>query len=160
MEPITEDKMAVVIAAGSDLLAPGPVSLKQVAGLPLVLPSSRHGLRTLLVQSLHRAGLALQPRIEVDSMAGCLNMVKIARYATILPQGSVGQSSQRRGVSVHEIVDPQIARTICLARLRAKACRAAEADFLDELRLAFGAAPLPALPPASREFYSPARQFT
>jgi hypothetical protein len=66
MEPITEDKMAVVIAAGSDLLAPGPVSLKQVAGLPLVLPSSRHGLRTLLVQSLHRAGLALQPRIEVD----------------------------------------------------------------------------------------------
>jgi LysR family nitrogen assimilation transcriptional regulator len=160
LEPIVEDKMAVVISAGSDLLAPGPVTLKQLAGLPLVLPSNRHGLRTLLVQSLHKAGLTLQPRIEVDSMAGCLNMVKIARYATILPMGSVYKSSHRRGVSVHEIVDPQIVRTICLARLRAKPCRPAEADFLDELRQAFGKAdPVPAGVP-SRDFYGPARQFT
>ncbi|HEY3149922.1 MAG TPA: LysR family transcriptional regulator, partial [Dongiaceae bacterium] len=138
LEPITEDKMAVVIAAGSDLLPPGPVTLKQLAGLPLVLPSNRHGLRTLLVQGLHKAGLALQPRIEVDSMAACLNMVKIARYATILPHGSVGKSCHRRGVSAHEITDPQILRTISLARLRARPCRPAEAEFLDELRFAFG----------------------
>jgi DNA-binding transcriptional LysR family regulator len=160
LEPIAEDKMAVVIAAGSGLVPSGPVSLKRLAGLPLVLPSSRHGLRTLLVQSLHKAGLTLQPRIEVDSMAGCLNMVKIARYATILPQGSVGQSCQRRGVSVHEIVDPQIVRTICLARLRAKTCGPAEADFLGELRLAFGAVPLAPFHTTTKDFYSPARQFT
>ncbi|MBV8392825.1 MAG: LysR family transcriptional regulator, partial [Alphaproteobacteria bacterium] len=160
LEPIVEDKMAVVISVGSDLLAAGPVTLKQLAGLPLVLPSNRHGLRTLLVQSLHKAGLALQPRIEVDSMAGCLNMVKIARYATILPLGSVYKSSDRRGVSVHEIVDPPIVRTICLARLRAKPCRLAEADFLDELRRAFGKAdPAPASLP-STDFYGPARQFS
>ena len=160
LEPIVEDKMAVVISAGSDLLAAGPVTLKQLAGLPLVLPSNRHGLRTLLVQSLHKAGLALQPRMEVDSMAGCLNMVKIARYATILPLGSVYKSSDRRGVSVHEIVDPPIVRTICLARPRSKPCRAAEADFLDELRRAFTRAdPAPAGLP-SRDFYGPARQFS
>jgi DNA-binding transcriptional LysR family regulator len=160
LEPIVEDKMAVVISAGSDLLAPGPVTLKRLASLPLVLPSNRHGLRTLLVQSLHKAGLTLQPRIEVDSMAGCLNMVKIARYATILPMGSVYKSSHRRGVSVHEIVDPQIVRTICLARLRAKPCRPAEADFLDELRQAFGKADLVPAGVPSRDFYGPARQFT
>ena len=39
---------------------------------------------------------------------------------------------------MHEIVDPQIVRTICLARLRSKPCRESEVDFLDELRLAFG----------------------
>jgi len=160
LEPITEDKMAVVIAAGSDLLPPGPVTLKQLAGLPLVLPSHRHGLRTLVVQSLHKAGLTLQPRIEVDSMAGCLNMVKIARYATILPLGSVSKSCRRRGVRAHEITDPQILRTISLARLRAKACRPAEAAFLDELRLAFGA-PHPAfLAATSSDFYGPTHQFT
>lgn len=161
LEPIVEDRMAVVVAAGSDLVAPGPVTLKQLAQLPLVLPSSRHGLRTLLAQSLHRAGLSLQPRIEVDSMAGCLNMVKIARYATILPMGSVYKSSNRRGVSVHEIEAPQIVRTICLARLRSKPSRAAETDFLDELRLAFAkpAADPPVIAP-STDFYGPARQFT
>jgi DNA-binding transcriptional LysR family regulator len=137
LEPIVEDRMAVVVACGSDMLAPGTVGLRQLAGLPLVLPSARHGLRTLLTQSLSRHGLALQPRIEIDSMAGCLNMVKIGRYATILPMGSVYKSSNRRGVSVHEIRDPQIVRTICLARDRNKPGREAEADFLEALRLAF-----------------------
>jgi DNA-binding transcriptional LysR family regulator len=162
LEPIVEDKMAVVVASGSELLAPGPIELKQLAKLPLVLPSARHGLRALLAQSLHRAGLVLQPRIEVDSMAGCLNMVKIARYATLLPMGSVYESRERRGVNVHEIVDPQIVRTICLARLRSKPCREAEIDFLDELRQAFGKAAHRQLPPPgpSRDFYGPARQFT
>ena len=139
LEPMVEDKMAVVVAADSDLLAPGPVRLAELASLPLVLPSARHGLRTLLAQTLSRHGLSLTPRIEVDSMAGCLNMVKIGRYATLLPMGSVAQSSHRRGVSIHEIRDPQILRTVCLARARNKPCGAAEGAFLDALRAAFGA---------------------
>jgi DNA-binding transcriptional LysR family regulator len=147
LEPLIEDKMAVVVACGSDLLAPGAVGVRKLAELPLVLPSGRHGLRTLLGQSLSRHGLALQPRIEIDSMAGCLNMVKIGRYATILPMGSVYKSSNRRGVSVHEIKDPQIVRTICLARARNTSGRQAEADFLEELRLAFAGPVGPADPP-------------
>ena len=142
------------------LVPPGPVRLQQLADLPLVLPSTRHGLRTLLVQSLNKAGLALQPRLELDSMAGCLNLVKIARYATILPHGSIGESCRRRGVSVHEIVDPQILRTVSLARLRSRTCRPAEAAFLDELRLAFTAPHPAAIAATSRDFYGPARQFT
>ena len=70
-------------------------------------------------------------------MAGCLNMVKIGRYATLLPLGSVAASSHRRGVSVHEIQDPQIVRTVCLARARKKPCGPAEAALLDALRAAF-----------------------
>lgn len=137
LETVVEDKMAVVVAAGSDLLAPGAVRLAELATLPLVLPSARHGLRTLLAQALSRHGVVLAPRLEVDSMAGCLNMVKIGRYATLLPLGSVASSSLRRGVSVHEIRDPQIVRTVCLARARNKPCSAAEAAFLDALRAAF-----------------------
>ena len=66
LEPMVEDKMAVVVAADSDLLAPGPVRLAELASLPLVLPSARHGLRTLLAQTLSRHGLSLTPRIEVE----------------------------------------------------------------------------------------------
>ena len=137
LEAIVEDKMAVVVASGSDLLPPGAVTLQQLAHIPLVLPSSRHGLRALLAQTLCGTGLILQPRLEVDSMAGCLNMVKLARYATILPMGSVYKSRGRRGLSVHEIKDPQIVRTICLARARNKPCGEAEMNLVEELRLAF-----------------------
>jgi LysR family nitrogen assimilation transcriptional regulator len=137
VESIVEDSMAVVVSSTSGLLAPGAVTLAELASLPLVLPSSRHGLRSLLAQTLFSRGLELQPRIEVDSMAGCLNMVKIARYATILPMGSVYKSRERRGLSVHEIKDPRIVRTICVARARNKPHGDAEMAFLDELRLAF-----------------------
>lgn len=137
LEAIVEDKMVVVVANDSYLLAPGSVSLERAAQLPLVLPSSRHGLRILLTHSLSRTGLTLQPRIEVDSMAGCLNLVKIGHYATILPMGSVYKSSRRRGLAIHEIKDPQILRTICLAQVRNRPCREAETAFLDELRRAF-----------------------
>jgi DNA-binding transcriptional LysR family regulator len=136
-EPIAEDAMAVVVDSTSGLVRPGPVTVEQLAQLPLVLPSSRHGLRTLLAQTLRQRGLTLQPRIEVDSMAGCLSFVKIARYATILPMGSVYKSSDRRRLSVHEIREPRIVRTMCLARSRVKPSSAAERNFLEELRLAF-----------------------
>jgi DNA-binding transcriptional LysR family regulator len=136
-EPLAEDTMAVVVDSTSGLIPPGPVTVEQLAQLPLVLPSARHGLRTLLAQTLRQRGLSLQPRIEVDSMAGCLSFVKIARYATILPMGSVYKSSDRRRLSVHEIREPRIVRTMCLARSRVKPSSAAERNFLEELRLAF-----------------------
>jgi len=136
-EPIAEDTMAVVVDSTSGLVRPGPVTVEQLAQLPLVLPSSRHGLRTLLAQTLRQRGLSLQPRIELDSMAGCLSFVKIARYATILPMGSVYKSSDRRRLSVHEICEPRIVRTMCLARARVKPSSPAERNFLEELRLAF-----------------------
>jgi DNA-binding transcriptional LysR family regulator len=136
-EPIAEDTMAVVVDSASGLIRPGPVTVEQLAQLPLVLPSPRHGLRALLAQTLRQRGLTLQPRIEVDSMAGCLSFVKIARYATILPMGSVYKSSDRRRLSVHEIREPRIVRTMCLARSRVKPTSAAERNFLEELRLAF-----------------------
>ncbi|MDB5393617.1 MAG: hypothetical protein JWM91_1123 [Rhodospirillales bacterium] len=136
-EPIAEDTMAVVVDSASGLIRPGPVTVEQLAQLPLVLPSSRHGLRTLLAQTLRQRGLSLQPRFEVDSMAGCLSLVKIARYATILPMGSVYKSRDRRRLSVHEIREPRIIRTMCLARSRVKPSSPAERNFLEELRLAF-----------------------
>jgi hypothetical protein len=51
-------------------------------------------------------------------------------------------------------------RTICLARLRNKPSRDAEADFLDELRRAFAKPVESPIVAPSTDFYGPARQFT
>jgi DNA-binding transcriptional LysR family regulator len=150
-DTIAEDAMVVVTDKGSGLLWPGPVTLEQLVKLPLVLPSSRHGLRTLLAQSLRERGLALEPRIEVDSMATCLSLVKIARYATILPMGSVYQSCDRRRLSIHEISEPRIVRKICLARARNDSCGEAALNFIGELRSAFAHTKAPAGAGLARE---------
>lgn len=136
-ELIAEDRMAVVVDRAADMLQPGPVTLENVAKLPLVLPSSRHGLRSILLPQLRKAGLDLSPRIEVDSMAAAISLVKMGRYATILPVGAIYKSRDRRRLSIHEICEPQILRSICLAQLKNELSDGAAQDFIAELRLAF-----------------------
>lgn len=134
---IAEDCMAVIVDSATDPLPPGPVTLQDAAKLPLVLPSSRHGLRSILLPQLRKAGLELNPRIEVDSMAAAISLVKIGRYATILPVGAIYKSRDRRRLAIHEICEPQILRSICLVKLRNELPESATQEFIEELRMAF-----------------------
>jgi len=137
---IAEDEMAVVVERSSQLLPPGPVTLETASKLPLVLPSSRHGLRSIIAQPLQKAGLDLSPKIEVDSMAAAISLVKIGRYATILPTGAIHKSTDRRRLSIHPIRAPRILRSICLVRMRNEIPDPAAQEFIEELRSAFSSA--------------------
>lgn len=137
---IAEDEMAVVVERSTQLLPPGPVTLEAASKLPLVLPSSRHGLRSIIAQPLQKAGLSLNPRIEVDSMAAAIGLVKIGRYATILPTGAIHKSTDRRRLSIHTIHAPRILRSICLVRMRSEIPDPAAQEFIEELRSAFSSA--------------------
>ena len=134
---IAEDGMAVVADRAASMLPPGPIPLADIGTLPLVLPSGRHGLRSILARHLRKLGLDLQPRIEVDSMGAAISLVKRGRYATILPVGAIYKSRDRRRLSIHEICEPRIIRSICLARMRTNLPDAAIQAFIAELRLAF-----------------------
>ncbi|MBC9879901.1 LysR family transcriptional regulator [Bradyrhizobium sp. INPA01-394B] len=137
---IAEDEMAVVVERSTQLLPPGPVTLETASRLPLVLPSNRHGLRSIIAQPLQKAGLELNPRIEVDSMAAALSLVKIGRYATILPTGAIHKSTDRRRLSIHTIHAPRVLRSICLVRMRNDILDPAAQEFIEELRSAFSSA--------------------
>jgi LysR family nitrogen assimilation transcriptional regulator len=137
IEPVIEDSMAVVTDPRHGLLEPGPVELRQLVTLPLVLPSQRHGLRGLISRHLADNGINLEPKVEVDSMAAALRLVATGRYATILPLGAILKSSVRRHLAVHEIREPRIARHICLARSRREPCSQPVLDLMREVHLAF-----------------------
>lgn len=136
-EPLVEDSMVVVVGRESGLLDPGPVPLDSVLDLPLVLPSGKHGLRGLIAQHVPHAA-AIRAKVEVDSLATALSVVKIARYATILPLGAVYKSRNRRGLTIHEIREPCIAREICLAWQAGVPTNTAAMELIAELRIAFG----------------------
>jgi LysR family nitrogen assimilation transcriptional regulator len=137
VEPIAEDPMAAVVDAARGLLPPGPVRLQDLSRLRLVLPSGRHGLRILLSRHLAAHGLALEPSVEVDSMAAALRLVRSGPYATVLPVGAILRSSARRGLAVHGIEAPRLMRELCLARSRAVPARQPVLALMRELRAAF-----------------------
>jgi DNA-binding transcriptional LysR family regulator len=136
-DKVAADSMAVVVGAGSNLLPSGPVALREIAKLPLVLPSPRHGLRALLTRTLKEIDVVLEPKAEVDSMAAALRLVKVAPYATVLPLGTVYKSRRRRRLRVHEICEPRIIRDICLTRARRGPPSDGMLDLMHELRSAF-----------------------
>ncbi len=136
-ETVAMDSLAVIVDSASDLLPPGPVSLDQLRDLPLVLPSLRHGLRSMVLQQFRERGWLLTPQIEIDSMAAALTLVKTARYATILPTGAVYHSRHRRQIRIHEIHSPRLIRRICVGHRRHQPEHEAARDLINELVLAF-----------------------
>jgi DNA-binding transcriptional LysR family regulator len=89
-----------------------------------------------LFPSLRKAGLEWNPRIEVDSMAAAIGLVKLGRYATILPVGTIYKSRDRRMLLIHETCEPHILRNVFLVRLRNKLPQTATQEFIEELRIA------------------------
>lgn len=111
------DSLAVITSADDALLPPGAVPLAALARLPLVLPSGQHGLRVLLNKHFEAAGLNIAPRLELDSMASAVRLVKSGEWATILPVSAVHRSIERRTLRVHEIVRPRITRDLYIVHL-------------------------------------------
>ncbi|SHK32030.1 DNA-binding transcriptional regulator, LysR family [Roseomonas rosea] len=139
-EVIAEDCMVAVADARRGVLPPGPVTLQQLSALPLVLPSGRHALRALITPHLAARGITAEPRLEVDSMSILLRLVATGGYVTVLPLGAIEHGSARRGLSLHELVEPRISRQICLVRQRGASVAAASRDLVAALRVAFGKA--------------------
>ena len=136
-EMVATDNLAVIVDSASDLLPPGPVDLDRLRTLPMIMPSARNGLRSLLIEQMRRQGWILQPQIEIDSIATVLSLPKTMRYATILPVGAVHLSRGRREISVHEIRSPRLCRHICVGRRRREPNNAVARALIDALRTAF-----------------------
>lgn len=92
----------------------GPLALKQVAPLPLILPSSSHGLRELLEReaSLHK--LALNTVIEVDSYGNIKELVEKGLGYSILPFNAIAREIQDGRLKSWRISKPELKRDVHL----------------------------------------------
>ena len=76
IEPVARDE--VLYATADPARAPAPVTLEAVADAPLVLYDAHYGngdpTRRQLAERLQQIGRRLAPRIEVEYLAGALNL--------------------------------------------------------------------------------------
>jgi DNA-binding transcriptional LysR family regulator len=108
--------MVVVTGPERGVLPPGPVKASKVPGLNLVLPSERHGLRGIIQKAFNEAGLVIEPKLEIDSMAMTLNLVKMGNWATVLPISSIYQRAVSKELQINIISDPGVTRSLSLIR--------------------------------------------
>lgn len=100
--------------AGTALPPEGPVPFARCAGLPLILPSSGHGLRDLVDEAAVARGVRVAPGIEIDAYAGIKALVEQRLGFSILP-AHAAQAEVAEGRLRAWPIDPPLVRTVHLA---------------------------------------------
>ena len=86
------------------------LSLKELSGRPLVLPSKGHGLRDLVDKEFNAAGVTLSVALEIDSYANIKRLVANGFGSSILPVHAVQAERDAGTLSVSQINEERLRR--------------------------------------------------
>jgi LysR family transcriptional regulator, nitrogen assimilation regulatory protein len=95
-----------------------PVSFAELARHPLVLPAPPHGLRTLIDSAAATADVELEIRAEANTMRVQKQLAAAGIGWTVLPRIGVERAIADGTLTGAPLTDPEILRSIVLARSR------------------------------------------
>ncbi|KLK94889.1 LysR family transcriptional regulator [Microvirga vignae] len=84
-EPLMQESLFLIGPADMEAFGESGVSFAEMARMPLLLPSRRHGLRSILDRFADEAGVSLNVTVEMDSYAAMKDLVRHGHGYTILP---------------------------------------------------------------------------
>lgn len=106
----------LLVGAGSDRFAlDAPQPFAALADLDLILPSPRHGLRTIVEACARRAGIEIRTVVEADSFRALVDLVAAGFGATVLPLAPIYVAVREGKLSVAPLVDPMPTRELVIA---------------------------------------------
>jgi LysR family transcriptional regulator, nitrogen assimilation regulatory protein len=108
---ILDERMMLAHAANKKRPAV-TVSLKQLERLDVVIPSRRHGLRTILDNSAAAAGIVLKPRLEIDTLSAVCDIVATTAMVTVLPGIALNPLLSAGQIRARMIGRPAITRSV------------------------------------------------
>jgi LysR family tcuABC transcriptional regulator len=91
VEPLLEEELFVILPKKSPLVAPRrtSIAIEEAAALPLILPTSTHGLRRRIAAEFEQRSLSARIVAEIDSLSLLMNCVHDGMGATIKPMAAV-----------------------------------------------------------------------
>jgi LysR family nitrogen assimilation transcriptional regulator len=118
VSPLLEEDLVLVQARPAGLPQdppPGPVSLSEIAALPLVIPSRPNAIRMQVEAALAHIGLRPLVALEIDGVAAILDLVADGAGAALLSRNAVSSSIRPSAFQVRAIVDPPLRTRLSLA---------------------------------------------
>lgn len=117
---------------------PGPITLADMAALPLVLPGQGHGLRDRIDREMERAGIELGTVLEVESYSAIKVLVERGLGFSVLPVNAIATEIAAGSLRSWQLGTPPLRRTVHLVRSTehapSKAALAAETLCIDTLK--------------------------
>ena len=112
--PVLEETLHLVQAATAGPRTPLP--LRELSGLPLVVPERLHAMRRLLETRAALAGVKLDIAWEVSSVPAIIDMVCAGYGSAVLTASAAAASGRGAELAVRPIVEPAVTSVVCLAR--------------------------------------------
>lgn len=117
--PMVSDRM-VVIGPQSDLgkkrrVPARPLRLRDMAGLPLIMPSFPHNNRRLLEQAAMQHGVTLNIVLEVDSVGLTKALVKRGLGYSMITYAAVQDEARHNELSIFQIERPSLLSVVAVA---------------------------------------------
>ncbi|CAM4212557.1 LysR family transcriptional regulator [Bordetella tumbae] len=113
--PLIDERLFLIAPPDMPGLPPdGPVRLRDIANLPLLMPSASHGLRAQVDASFARLRMEFNLAAEIDGLDVLMDLVRNGFGATIQPGAAI---VRLRGepLAVRQITDRHLRRTNLLA---------------------------------------------
>jgi LysR family transcriptional regulator, nitrogen assimilation regulatory protein len=109
--PLIEEPLFVVQrrnAKSTSPARPKPIPLRDVASLPLVIPSRPNAIRMLVETEMAKLGVRPQVALEIDGVAAILDLVEDGAGSAVLSRNAVATSSRPQAFSLRPISTPSL----------------------------------------------------
>lgn len=94
---------------------PRPVPLREVAKLPLVIPSRPNAIRMLVETEMANLGCRPQVALEIDGVAAILDLVEDGAGSAILSRNAVATSARPQAFALRPIGSPSLRSKLLVA---------------------------------------------
>lgn len=118
ISPILTERMMVVGPPLRKRTHPAQFRIRDLAELPLILPSMAHNNRRLVEQAALESGVRLRIKIEVDSVNFAKAMVEQGLGYTILTYAAVQDELKRKRLMAYPIARPALITKVSIVTLR------------------------------------------
>lgn len=104
--PVMMENLVLVGPPQAGLRLDTPVAFRSLAEQALVLPSARHGLRTILDGCAREVGISLRTSVEADAFGAMVDLVRHGFGLTALPLASIYSQLESGTLCAAPLVDP------------------------------------------------------
>lgn len=130
----SSERLAAITHTRHKMLPSGPVTLADLARLPLALPTNRFGLRQLLDASAEQHDIALRPYMEIDALPMAVAILGRLPICAVLPPSAVEREIAAGDLVVHPIIEPAISRRLFVIYSGERTLSESERDLVNSLR--------------------------
>jgi len=132
VHPLIEEEL-VLVQGGSGSSESDPIPFKELRNLSLVLPSQRHGLRSIVSRVAEQNGIEITPQIEVDALAPTLKLVAASNLSAVLPAIVARRAAADLPLRARRIVEPALSRQLVYVYRSQRSLSRAVKAFIDIL---------------------------